>query len=455
MFLPAGTDNTNLTLWETYSGDVTIDGEKIINGSKYNLKEGQHKLTIGSKNATLRVMLSANVPSIYIKTENGGLNKLKSSKDVGISGEIAFMDKDGSVTTATIERINGRGNTSWNAGSLYGKYPFNIKLIEKTNVFGMGNNKKWCIIPQVFDESLIRNVLMNDLSRAIGLEYTPNAENVDVYFNGEYIGTYLLSQKVDMGKNKLIKSDGGYLLECELMERYDAEENKFRTNRGQAVVIKYPDTVSSANLNEINDYMQRVEDAVYADNGYNSRGEHYSDLIDVDSFVKVYLINEFSMNLDGGATSFYMYKTPDGKLKAGPVWDFDWALGSYESRDGVNLVKGDSWYIKNKRLYDGNELALMAKLCSHSEFWDKVKLQWKNSLKAAVTSQVNGGKLTSIDEYHKKYDATAAMNFKRFNILPSSYTWGSSDTGSTYKANMEFLKAYYKRRIEFLDRNMK
>ena len=455
LFLPTGVDNTNLTLWETYGEDVFIDEKIVVNGNKYELSVGQHNVRIGDYTATLEVMKSANVPSIFIKTQDkDGLSYLTWSKDNQLTGEIAFVDTDGNVTAVDMERINGRGNTSWNVGSTYGKYPFNIKLKEKTNVFGLGNNKKWCIIAQVFDESLIRNVLANDLSKAAGIEYTPNAENADVYFNGEYIGTYLLSQRVDLGKNKLIQSEDGYVVEFELMERYDAEENKFRTSRGQAVIVKAPDTVTEEKVNEIQDYIQRVEDAIYSENGYNSNGEHYSELIDVDSFVKVYLINEFSMNLDGGATSFYMYKDGNDKLKAGPVWDFDWAFGSHESRDGVNLVDGTSWYIKNKRMYDGDDLALMAKLCTHPEFWGKVKSEWAYSFRGYVVAQAEGGNLTSIDEYLKKYEATAAMNFTRFNILPMAYMWGSSDTGSTYEENMEFLKNYYRRRIEFLDKNI-
>lgn len=456
LYLPTGVDNTDLTLWETYSEDVYIDEKIIVNGNKFELSVGQHTVRIGDYTANLEVMMSANVPSVFIKTENkDGLSQLKISKDIQMSGEIAFMDVYGNVVATTMERINGRGNTSWDSAGVFGKYPFNIKLQDKTDVFGMGNNKKWCIIPQVFDEALIRNILVNDLARAVGLENTPNAENVDVYFNGEYIGTYLLSQRVDMGKNKLIPSESGYLVECELMERYDVEENKFRTNRGQAIIVKAPDTVTSTKVDEIQDYIQRVEEAIYAEDGYNGRGEHYSDLIDVDSFVKVYLINEFSMNLDGGATSFFMYKDGDDKLKAGPVWDFDWAFGSYESRDGINLVEGTSWYIKNKKMYDGNDLAIMAKLCSHTEFWEMVKEEWRNSFKAAVTSQLEGGNLMPIDGYLDKYKDTAAMNFTRYDILPTAYTWGSSDTGRTYEENMEFLKEYYKRRIEFFDENMK
>ena len=454
LFLPTGVDNTSLILWETYEKELFIDDISIVNGEKYNLAVGKHTIKFGETTATLEVMMSANVPSVFIKTDNkNGLAMLLGSKENSLSGEIAFVGIDGSVTATAMERINGRGNTSWNAGRLFGKYPFNIKLTEKTDVFGMGNNKKWCIIPQVFDESLIRNVLSNDLARAAGLENTPNAENVDVYFNGEYIGTYLLSQRVDLGKNKLISSEEGFLVECELMERYDAEENKFITERNQAIIVKAPDTVEPADLVTIQDYMQRVEDAIYSPDGYNSNGEHYSDLIDVDSFVKVYLINEFSMNLDGGATSFYMYKAGDDKLKAGPVWDFDWAYGSYAYRDGVDLARGKNWYIRYKKQYDGNDLAIMAKLCAHPKFWSKVKEEWNNSFGGYVKSQLEGGSLTSIDEYMEKYQATAAMNFTRYDIL-STHEWGSTNTGSTYEANIAFLKGYYRNRIEFLDEKM-
>ena len=449
LFLPSGVDNTRLVIWENYDVDVYMDDKIIVNGDRYELTVGKHTVKIGGETATLEVMLSANVPSIFIKSDNEmGLSMLKTSKDKELSGEMAFVDTEGRVTSVAMESIKGRGNTSWNAGRLFDKYPFNIKLQDKTNVFGMGNNKKWCIIPQVFDESLIRNVLSNDLADASGLENTPNAENTDVYFNGEYIGTYLLSQRVEMGKNSLIPSQDGFLVECELMERYDAEENKFITDRNQAVIVKELNSEDPSMVFEIQDYIQRVEDAIYSPDGYNSDGEHYSDLIDVDSFVKVYLINEFSMNLDGGATSFYMYKTGDGKLMAGPVWDFDWAYGSYAHRDGVDLSKGNSWYIRYKKMYDGDDLAIMAKLCSHPEFWEKVKAEWNDSFKDHVSAQ-----LETIDEYMAKYQATAAMNFTRYDILPT-HEWGSSNTGSTYAANIEFLKNYYRNRIAFLDSKM-
>ena len=95
----------------------------------------------------------------------------------------------------------------------------------------------------------------------------------------------------------------------------------------------------------------------------------------------------------------------------------------------------------------------MAKLCAHPKFWSKVKEEWNNSFGGYVKSQLEGGSLTSIDEYMEKYQATAAMNFTRYDIL-STHEWGSTNTGSTYEANIAFLKGYYRNRIEFLDEKM-
>lgn len=91
--------------------------------------------------------------------------------------------------------MNGRGNTSWNAGAyIFDKFPYNINLEKATDVLGITKNKKWALIANCFDESLMRNILTNDLSEWSGLEYTPGEINVDLYFNGEYLGTYQLSK---------------------------------------------------------------------------------------------------------------------------------------------------------------------------------------------------------------------------------------------------------------------
>ena len=317
---------------------------------------------------------------------------------------------------------------------------------------------------------------------------------MDVYYNNEYIGTYLLSQRVNVGKNSLVKiydlekenekaNEGvnldnlnrksvggdingceygsykycevpndpadiscGYLIEFELNERYASEKCGFVTSRGQPVIIKCPEVCSKAEVEYIRDYVQRVEDAVYSSDGKNSNGEHYSSLIDVDSFTKVYLINEISMNLDATATSFFMYLDKDSLLKAGPIWDFDWALGSYQSRNGFDLSKGTGWYVRNKKIYGNDQKDLIATLCSHDDFWNNVKTVWNNSMSGNLQTIIN-----KIDSYGSFYSATADMNFTRFNILRRNPEWGSANTGTTYDANIKYLKNFLERRLDFIN----
>lgn len=500
LFLPSGVGE-EVTLWETFDTDIYLDDELLVNGEQVSLEAGEHIVKAEDAEYNLCVMRSENVPAIFIEASED-INYLNSDKSNKSSGDITFIDADGSVSSAGLNQIKGRGNSSWEAGVLFGKYPYNLKLSESTQVFSIANNKKWCLIAQVFDESLIRNIIMNDLAHSIGLEYTPTAENTDVYYNGEYIGTYLLSQRVDIGSNSLVdiydlekatenanegnnledytkKSSvgnlgsknpgtykyfdipndpeditGGYLIEFELGERYDAEDCGFVTDRSQIVVLKSPSAASKSEVEYIRDYVQRVEDAIYSEDGYNSYGEHYSELIDVESFAKVYLLNEFSMNLDSGATSFYMYKDVDGVLFAGPIWDYDWSLGAYAVKDGVDLVTGDKWFVKNKALTDGTGRALLSKLCTHDDFWNIVIKVWNESLGKSILSIINGEDGKGVEFYGSFYYAAAAMNFTRYDILDKNPDWGSADTGDTYEENIEYLKEYMQRRYDFMNESL-
>ena len=105
---------------------------------------------------------------------------------------------------------------------------------------------------------------------------------------------------------------GGYLLELELGERYKDETSGFVTTGGQAVTMKCPECVSENQIKYISEFYQNMENALYSKDGYttDSKGERHalSDYIDIESLARMYLLQEFSMNLDSGITSFYLYK---------------------------------------------------------------------------------------------------------------------------------------------------
>ena len=116
---------------------------------------------------------------------------------------------------------------------------------------------------------------------------------------------------------------GGYLLEYDLPDRYVKEVSGFVTSRNQTIVVKAPEYASEAQVKYISALYQDFEDAVFSANGYNAKGKHYTEYIDVASFAKMYVFQEYVKNLDAGLTSFYIYKDKDSDVfVAAPVWDF-------------------------------------------------------------------------------------------------------------------------------------
>ena len=129
----------------------------------------------------------------------------------------------------------------------------------------------------------------------------------------------------------------------------------------------------------IRDYYQAFEDALLDEEGYNEAGIHFGDYIDVESFAKMYLFQEFIKNLDGVGTSLFFYKNPGEKLIAGPVWDVDMGFGGSYEREGIMMDDPNTLWINGSHL--ANDLAdkysVFSLLCKHAEFQEEIKRQWK------------------------------------------------------------------------------
>lgn len=117
------------------------------------------------------------------------------------------------------------------------------------------------------------------------------------------------------------------------------------------MVLKSPEYATEAQAKYISGYWQELEDALYSETGYNSLGKHYTEYIDIVSWAKQYLIQEWTSNWDAGLTSNFFYKDVDSKLFAGPLWDFDTAIGNSEGRDGINLKDPTNLHAKSRNLW--------------------------------------------------------------------------------------------------------
>jgi len=244
-----------------------------------------------------------------------------------------------STSSLELEYIRGRGNTTW----ISSKKPYKFKLSEKADLLGMGLNKHWILLANDFDETLLRNRIVSYLGSQLGLAYTPKMLPVDVVMNGEYIGSYYLSEQVRIGKSRvnideLDKKDkdediitGGYLFSYANF----GENGELTTSKGVSFNFRNPE-FSAGEGNEkqkeyIMNYIQEAEDALY-------RGEG-SDYIDFESMADYWWIQTFTNNVDAFITdSTYLYKPRDGKIFFGPLWDFDLSIGrSYSSIEGFNF----------------------------------------------------------------------------------------------------------------------
>ena len=509
LYLPSSADLDHLVLWHTFSGKAYVNGKEIVSGYATDVFAGGGKFTVqvGSTSYKLTVMHSTNINTMFITTKSGSLDKVNASKDNKDSGSVVYVDAKGKAAEVELEQIKGRGNSSWEAAQkLFYKYPYNLKFASKVKLFGMSKSKKWCLLANDFDQSLIRNKFVFDLAEDAGMKYTPECEFADVYQNGRYIGNYLVTSKVEVDGNRVdiydlegetekvntadldsysagyssgsnagstsagsykyvnIPNDpeditGGYLLEFDLDERYPGEVSGFVSSKKQPVVLKSPEFASKNQVKYIRDYFQQWEDAVYSGNGYNSNGTYYADYIDLESAAQMYIIEELTMDNDAVATSFYLYKDTNDIFHFGPVWDFDWALGGYAN---YSFLKDTSkLMLTQKKIYSksgsNNNINIMGVMYNNYEdFREEVKRVWEEQFAPLLEVSVGNKEaytdnVQKLTDYGNLIEDSANMNFKRHKFLGTTY-WGSAYTGSTFTDNVNYVNSFVKTRYQALNK---
>lgn len=298
--------------------------------------------------AVLKFSFYDQLPAVYLTTPNGvGI----ASKDNWLKDcYLRIVNPDGSEDLAAGASFKGRGNSTWG----YPKKPYAIKLDSKAAVLGMPKHKRWVLLANWMDRTLLRNSVAFEIARQTGLEWTPRGTFVEVYLNGRHLGNYYLCEQIKVDKNRVNIAEmespdvegeavtGGYLME---LDTYYDEVNKFRTSVCNLPVnIKEPDedVLVPAQLNYIRNYMNRVEQVLYGSDFASSRS--YTELLDVNSFIDWWLVHELTQNSEPNhPKSSYMHKDRSGKLKAGPVWDFDWGTFTPAKNDGLRN-KDAIWY---------------------------------------------------------------------------------------------------------------
>lgn len=313
----------------------------------------------------------AGIPRVMLTVDPDALQSVLDSRDhtyrakggsvsvelpEGYAGEFGEIDPLGIGVQLPLKFLRGRGNSTW----LSDKRSFKFKLKERVSLLGMGESKHWILVCNTFDDSLLRNRLVFYIGRELGLAFTPKALPVDLYINGEYAGSYLLSQDIRISRANVAIDEidplavrepeisGGYLL---AMNPYPRErvENTFTTHGGVRFLMNEPefasddptDDLGTAEQREyITSYLQKTENAIYGENFRDADGIPYTEYMDIESAARFWWLQEFCINEDAfRSSSTYLYKPRNGKLCWGPLWDFDIALNPTMYADTFNYTQ--------------------------------------------------------------------------------------------------------------------
>ena len=376
-------------------------------------------------NQNVGYMSATTVPSLYITLKN---NRQKGSitKETYIDAVYSLV---GSDTYADIVdnpiSVKGRGNYSWS----FDKKPLTLSLPKKQDWLGMGEGKKWVLINNYVDKTLLRNYITFCFARDVGMNYTPDCRFVDVYLNGKYEGNYLLFEKIGISENRVsIDESDGILFEIEMPFRHEDCTDCYETPSGVHLMYSDYEGAGAAypNMDSILKKMDQSLSKGYAE---------YSKYIDVDSFIDWYIVNEFAKNYDSKfVTSCYCYYS-NGKIYMGPVWDYDTCYGN-QNTDGCMYPEG--FHVSQAPWYQI--------LLSDETFSKKLSEKWNK-----IYSDGTIDKFFNYIDYADKLIATSRnKNFERWPDC-LNMTIRSENPYYTYAGELGHLKKFITERKNWLN----
>ena len=413
-----------------------------------------------------RIWLPDDDGMVTLPDENGRLsgNKIKGSVSVRIeyadgTPGMKINDKD---TYEIATQIKGRGNYTWK----WEKKPYALKLDKKSEVLGMPAHKRWVLLANWRDHTLLRNDATFELSRRAGLPYTVRGQFVELEFNGEYRGNYYLCEQIKIDENRVnitpLEDDftdlsGGYLME---IDSYWDEINKFKSKYFTLnYMFKEPDEDPAAEgvdpryqqgYTWMENHINEFERVLKTKSCVVVSGKHgdYANYLDVDSAIKFMLVNELSGNRDflqngthSGPHSTYLYKDKGGKIFLGPGWDFD-----YETFIPKN------WYSGGQYQWRGltNSGYYYYFLCANASFVARIKELW-TSKKAAFLDLATDN-TGYIDQMVEKIRLSEQFDNEKWPYKGEENRNDNHDyAGYTYQQAIDLMKSSLRSKVNWMD----
>ena len=345
------------------------------------------------------------MPVFHINTQNG---EPITSKEVYLAGDITVSNvaEEYAMEKAELE-IRGRGNYSWTGTE---KKSYRIKFAEKTNLLGQGYGpaRSWTLLAVHCDQSMLRTAAAFYFARSLsGIDYTSSVRFAKVYLNGEYLGVYQVSEQMQVHEYRVNIDDTHDREEIDFLVELDQSADEVPMTVG---INKYEIKSDFMTMDQYDYIRTQISDAWETVLGGDQ--EEIEELMDIDSVVDTYIVEELFKNLDAGWGSFYMYKEVGGKLHFGPVWDFDLSTGNADDNYMNPFFPMPQYLYTGSSQSKGNQVNYwFVSLMENEWFWNKVAARWDE-----ITEELNAIVpyiKTVAEMYSEEFDS----NFERWPIF--------------------------------------
>lgn len=390
-------------------------------------------------------LYTSHVSSMYVTADEEAIREVVGDKKHNTTAPASFCvcTEDGTLDSSGECSIRGHGNSTWSQK----KKPFNLNLKQQQSILGMEPCRKFALISNYWDSTQMRQMIAYKTAASIDMPFTAETAYVNLFLNGHFQGLYLLSQRLNVdggtvritdldeqnqNANRNVRSkeiqksiqetdeknheaaaylwprnpadiSGGYLLEMD--NRYYHEDSWFQTET-RHIVIKAPEMPSVEEYNYISSYVREAERALLSEDGIHPEtGRSCFTYFDLDSWARMYLIQDFFIQADDEFYSFFFYKkNNDPLLYCGPVWDFDQCLGTLNNGTYYKTLAHTMWLRDSRKRW-------LNRMDQLPEFRERVRTIFLEEFEPVVRAFLQ-----------EEYDRTAAwlekdarLNYRRWN----------------------------------------
>ncbi len=454
-----------------YEIDLSVDGENWVtvhtveDGAKYKTQGITLDETVQGRYLRIRTLTASSLP---YQLEEFSVHLTKPEKAVSLTtaeykeAEIVIVDREGGTypTVAETVQVKVRGNSTANTV----KNPYNIKFERKKTILGMKGTKKWSLLANLFDKSLVRNKLASDFAAIAGVTPQLKSTFVEVYLDGDYKGCYLLTMPVTDGTVDVKEEKGEMLL----------ERNGYYNTEAAGKVFNYTPIAGIRFVPIAPEHGQETEEQKLAIKNLLKEAEfacisgvreRIESIIDLDSFINMYICEELMKDIDifHGSTYFY-YKNE--RLYSGPIWDMDLSMGNVSLAEGANDSKYAKYHnsIHNMEKYGNGKrndsttgnwamVDFYEPLMEFRWFRDLVKERYTELIPSIENMYADGG---MIDGYVAEYGEAFLRNYELggYSLTQKYFFCEYDNPSSDYMDSIRYLKDWLRARDTWLRADM-